>query len=58
MPVVHTTSAVKPAYNDHPWDSQKVAVVHRWLLYRGLSMKIAIEFGLAGLRLAVVDRWP
>jgi hypothetical protein len=55
MPVAHTTSAVKHAYNDHPCDPQKVAVVHRWLLYRGLSMTIAIEFDLAGL--AIVDRW-
>jgi hypothetical protein len=22
-------------YNDHPWDPKKVAVVQRWLLFRG-----------------------
>jgi hypothetical protein len=34
-----------------------VAVVQRWPLFRGYSIKIAIEFDSAGLRLAVVGRW-
>ena len=29
------SSTVKPVYNDHPWDSKIVAVVDRWLLFRG-----------------------
>jgi hypothetical protein len=49
---------VKPFYNSHPWDPTKVAVVHRWLLYRGFSIKIDIKISLAGLSFAVVDRWP
>ncbi len=51
-------STVKPVYNDHPWDPQKVAVVHRLLLCRGFSNKSAINVRLAGLSLAVVNRWP
>jgi hypothetical protein len=47
---------VKPAYNGHPWDPKIVAVVHRWVLFRDCSIKIDIEFDLAGLRLAVVGR--
>ncbi len=35
-----------------------MAVVHRWILFRGFSIKIAIKFDLARLRLAVVARWP
>jgi hypothetical protein len=35
-----------------------MTVVHRWLLFRGFSIKIAIKFDLAGLRLAVVGKWP
>ncbi len=35
-----------------------MAVVCRWPLLRGVLIKIAIEFDLAGLRLAVVGRWP
>ena len=26
---------VKPVYNDHPWDPQKVVVVRRWSLLGG-----------------------
>jgi hypothetical protein len=44
-------------YNGHPWDPQKVAVKHRWFLCRGFSIKIGIKISLAGLCLAVVDRW-
>ncbi len=25
---------VKPVYNDHPWDPNKVTIVERWLLFR------------------------
>ena len=28
-------STVKPVYNDHPWDPEKVVVVQRWSLFRG-----------------------
>ena len=28
-------STVKPVYNDHPWDREKVVVVQRWSLFRG-----------------------
>ncbi len=35
-------STIKPVYNDHPWDLQKVAVLHNWLLCRGFLMKIAL----------------
>ena len=41
----------------HPWDPKILAFVHRWPLLRVFSIKIAIEFDLAGLRLAVVGRW-
>ncbi len=51
-------STVKPVYNGHPLDPKIVAVVLRWLLFRGFSIKIGIKFDLAGLRLAVVSRWP
>ena len=49
---------VKPVYNGHPWDPEILAVVDRWPLFRGFSIKIAIVFDLAGLRLAVVGMWP
>ena len=48
---------VKPVYNNHPWDSKIVAIVHKWSPFRGFSIKIAIGFSLAGLRGAVVGRW-
>jgi hypothetical protein len=51
-------NTVKPVYNGHPWDPKILAVVDRWPLQRGSSIKIAIEFDLAGLRLPVVGRWP
>jgi hypothetical protein len=51
-------TTVKPVYNGHPWDPKILAVVDRWPLKRGFSIKIAIEFDLAGLRLAVVGSWP
>ena len=51
-------STVIPVYNGHPWDPKIVAAVHRWALFRGFSIKIDIEFYLAVVRLAVVDRWP
>ncbi len=47
-------STVKPVYNVHPWDPPKVAVVHRWSLCRGSSIKIGIKISLAGISLAVV----
>jgi hypothetical protein len=50
-------NTVKPVYNGHPWDPKIVAVVHRWPLFRGFSIKIAIKFDSARLRLATVGRW-
>ncbi len=49
---------VKPVCNGHPWDPEIVAIVHRWPLFRGFQIKIAINFDLAGLKLAIVGRWP
>ena len=37
---VHCT--VKFEYDGQPWDLTKVAVVQKWLLYRGWSLKIAL----------------
>ncbi len=51
-------STVKPVYNDHPWDPQKVAVVQRWSVFGGFPIKIGIKICLPGFSLAVVDRWP
>jgi hypothetical protein len=51
-------STVKPVYNGHPWDPKKVAAVQSWPVFTGFSIKIGIKSSLAGLRLAVVDRWP
>jgi hypothetical protein len=51
-------STVKPVYNGHPWDSKKAAVVQRWPVFGGFSIKIGIIISLAGLILAVADRWP
>jgi hypothetical protein len=51
-------NTVKPVYNGHPWDPQKVAVAQRWPVFGGFLIKIGIKISLAGLRLAVVDRWP
>ncbi len=52
------SSTVKPVYNGHPWDPKKVAAVQTWPVCTGFSIKISIKSSLAGLRLAVVDRWP
>jgi hypothetical protein len=49
---------VKPVYNGHPWDPQKAAVVQSWPVFGGFSIKIGIIISLAGLGLAVTDRWP
>jgi hypothetical protein len=56
--VLEIANKVKPVYNSQPWDPPKVAVVHRWSLCRGFSIKIGIKISLAGPSLAVVDRWP
>jgi hypothetical protein len=34
---------VKPVYNGHPWDPQKVAVVQSWPVFTGFSIKIGIK---------------
>jgi hypothetical protein len=49
---------VKPEYNDHPWGLKKVAVVLRWMLFRGYFSKISIRYGWMGFWLVLVDRWP
>ncbi len=54
----HNQNTVKPVYNGHPRDPKKVAVVQSWPAFGGFSIKIDIKISLAGLRLAVVDRWP
>jgi hypothetical protein len=46
---------VKPVYNGHPWNPQKVASEHRWLLRRGCSIKIGMKISLAGPSLAIVE---
>jgi hypothetical protein len=51
-------NTVKPVYNGHPWDPQKVAVAQRWPVFGGFLIKIGIKISLARLRLAVVYRWP
>jgi len=28
-------STIKPVYNDHHWDPKIVAIVDRWLLFKG-----------------------
>jgi hypothetical protein len=32
---VNFLTSVKPVYNDHPWDPEKVAAVDRWSLFIG-----------------------
>jgi hypothetical protein len=49
---------VKLVYSSHPWDPKKAAVVQRWPVFGGFSIKIGIRINLAGLSLAVADRWP
>jgi hypothetical protein len=46
---------VKP---DYPRDPKKAAFVPRRSLCRSFSIKTGIKTSLAGLSLAVVDRWP
>jgi hypothetical protein len=36
-------STFKPVYNNHPWDSKKVAVVEKCSLFRGWSLKITFN---------------
>ncbi len=36
--VITNVYAVKPVYNDSPWDPKFVAFVDRWLLFRGSFM--------------------
>jgi hypothetical protein len=37
-------NTVKPVCNGHPWGPKIVAVVHRWPLFRGFSIKIDFKF--------------
>ncbi len=48
---------VKPVYNGHPWDSKKVAVVQKWPLFRGWSLKIIINIKKLGITPVVADKW-
>jgi len=34
---------VKPVYNDHLWDREKVVAVWRWSLFRGATSKFFIN---------------
>jgi hypothetical protein len=52
------SNTVKPVYNGHPRDPKKAAVVQRWPVFGGFSIKIGIRISLAGLSLAVAYRWP
>jgi hypothetical protein len=36
----------------------QVAFVKRWSIFGGFSIKIGNKMSLAGLSMAVVDRWP
>ncbi len=61
--IIHFVTYWQTCLNNHPWDPQKVAVVHRWLLCRGFTIKIGIKISPARLNLAVSDmaavqRWP
>jgi hypothetical protein len=58
LQIIKKVDTVKPVYNGHPWDPKKVAVIQSWPVVTGFSIKIGIKSSLAGLRLAVVDRWP
>jgi hypothetical protein len=48
---------VKPVYNGNPWNPKNVAVVQRCPVFEGFTIEIGIKISLAGLFLAVVDRW-
>jgi hypothetical protein len=48
---------VKPVYNGHLWDSQKVVVVQKWPLLNCWSLKITINIEKRGIGLVVVDSW-
>ncbi len=41
-----TSNTVKPVYNDHPRDLEKVVVVQRWSLFRGSNTQEFIFFNL------------
>jgi hypothetical protein len=41
---------------NHSREPQKVAVVQRWSVFGGFSIKIGIKRSLAGLSLAIFDR--
>ncbi len=51
-------STVKRVYNRPPLGLKKVAIVEKWLLFRGWSLKSTINIKKLWIRLAVVDRWP
>ncbi len=57
-PIYLLAHTVKPIYNSHRWDPKKVAVVQRWPVFGGFSIKIVLKISLARLVLAAVDRWP
>ncbi len=45
-PDVKYQNAVKPVYNDHPWDPKFVAIVDRWSLFRDRFMFSRSKCGL------------
>jgi hypothetical protein len=47
---------VKSVYNDHPWDSKKVAIVQKWMLFRVGSLRITFSIGKLGIALVFVGR--
>jgi hypothetical protein len=62
-------NTVKPVYNGHPWDPQKVAVVYWWLLFEVFQSKLVLKLAWQDLvwllltgghcpEVAVVQRRP
>jgi hypothetical protein len=50
-------STVKPVYNDHSWDPQKVVVVQRWSLFGGCSENWALlKFYFLEKQLKLISR--
>jgi hypothetical protein len=50
-------STVKLFFNNHSWYPKKAAIVQRWSLFRGFSVKIDINIDLAGFMLAIFEGW-
>jgi hypothetical protein len=39
----YMVSTFKPVKNDHPWNPPKMAIVQRWPVFGGFSIKIGIK---------------